>query len=215
MAVAGLPTLLLPRKAVWGLVRLWARWNIFLLKYVADIRFEIRGLEHIPAGGCLVAAKHQSVFETFALIPYFKDPAFVLKRELNWLPLFGWYAMKCNMIAVNRGARAKALRDMTLAAKHAVDKGRQIIIFPEGTRTAPGAAPRYKYGLTHLYGQLNVPCVPVALNSGVYWPRRTFLKYPGTIIITILPAFPAGMELDAFHGVIQERIETASNGLLH
>jgi 1-acyl-sn-glycerol-3-phosphate acyltransferase len=214
MALAALPMLLLPRWGILVLIRLWAHVNIFLLRVLAGIRFEVRGRENIPKGACLVASKHQSVFETFALLLCFDDPAFILKRELYWLPLFGWFAWRAKMIPVNRGAKSKALRDMTLKAREAMEEGRQIIIFPEGTRRAPGAPPAYKYGLTHLYAQLDVPCVPVALNSGCFWPRRTFLRYPGTIVVAFLPVLPAGMGQGDFHNAVQERIEAASDVLL-
>jgi 1-acyl-sn-glycerol-3-phosphate acyltransferase len=185
-----------------------------MLRVLVGIRVEFRGREHIPAGACLVAAKHQSAFETFALFLCFRDPAFILKRELCWLPLFGWYAWRAKMIPVNRGARSRAMRQMAVSARQAMREGRQIIIFPEGTRRAPGVPPEYKYGLTHLYSQLDVPCVPVALNSGCFWPRRTFLRFAGTLVIDILPPLPAGMEKAAFHEEVQARIEAASDALL-
>jgi 1-acyl-sn-glycerol-3-phosphate acyltransferase len=213
LGVVSLPVLLLPRRCTLVLIKSWARINIAMMRVLAGIRFEVRGLEHIPQGACLVASKHQSMFETFALLPYFDDPAFILKRELYWLPLFGWYAWRVQMIPIDRGARSRAMRLMTIAAARALKTGRQIIIFPEGTRRSPGARPDYKYGLTHLYAKLKVPCVPVALNSGCFWPRRTFLRYPGKLVVEFLPAIPAGMDKSDFHKLVCNQIETASSTL--
>jgi 1-acyl-sn-glycerol-3-phosphate acyltransferase len=163
----------------------------------------------------IVAAKHQSFLETFALVTVFRDPVFILKRELTWIPFFGWCLMKMRMIPVDRGGKARALAQVTKRAKTELrENGRQLLIFPEGTRRAPGAPPAYKFGVAHIYGELGLPCVPVALNSGLYWPRRKFLRRPGTIRIEILPPIAPGLDKASFHALIQERIETASDRLL-
>ncbi len=159
----------------------------------------------IPSGPLLVAAKHQSLWETFALITLFRDPAYIMKRELMWIPFFGWYTWKAGMITVNRGRGSQALAAMNASARTELARGRQIIIFPEGTRRAPGAEPRYKYGVAHLYADMNVACLPVALNSGLFWPRRSFRRYPGTIRVEILDPIPPGLGKDAFF----ERMQTA------
>jgi 1-acyl-sn-glycerol-3-phosphate acyltransferase len=166
--ILSLPALAMPRWAVRGVVRAWAKSNLLLLRTLAGIRCEVRGRERVPPGGLLVAAKHQSVWETFALFLILDDPCYVLKRELTYLPLFGWLAMKARMVPVDRGARSAAMKSMTAAAKVEAESGRQIVIFPEGTRRAAGAEPAYKYGVAYLYSELDLPCLPVALNSGLF-----------------------------------------------
>jgi 1-acyl-sn-glycerol-3-phosphate acyltransferase len=160
-----------------------------------------------------VAAKHQSVWETFSLLVLFDDPAFILKRELMWIPLFGWLAAKARQVPVDRRAGSQALVQMNARAREEAERGRQIVIFPEGTRRPPGAPPAYKFGVAHLYSSLGFPCVPVALNSGLYWPRRRMIRRPGTIVVEILPPLPPGMARDAFFRELQERLEEASNRL--
>jgi 1-acyl-sn-glycerol-3-phosphate acyltransferase len=195
-------------------VKSWARINLWLLRVICDIRVEFRGLERLPRGAFLVAAKHQSAWETFALLPLFDDPAFILKRELMWIPIFGWYAARTEMIPVDRGARAQALAKMTERTCLELSRGRQIVIFPEGTRRAPGAEPKYKYGVAHLYAATGVPCVPIALNSGLLWPRRSFRRYPGTVRVEILDAIPPGLDKKAFMVRLQGAIEGATARLV-
>lgn len=209
-----IPLLVGPRKALIRVAQAWARSNLWLLRIIAGTRVEFRGRERIPPGGLLVAAKHQSLWETFALVTLFDDPAFVLKRELTWIPLFGWLLSKAGMVPVDRTAGSNALRAMTRRACAEVEHGRQVLIFPEGTRRPPGAAPAYKYGITHLYAKLNVPCVRVALNSGLFWPRRRFIRRPGTIVAEVLEPLPAGLTRDEFFRQLTEGIETASDRLL-
>jgi 1-acyl-sn-glycerol-3-phosphate acyltransferase len=212
--LAILPTFVLPRKALIRGAQAWARSSLWLLRVIAGTKVEFRGLEHIPPGGLLVAAKHQSFWETFVLASLFDDPAFILKRELTWIPVFGWYLWKADMVPIDRRAGSLALTEMNARAKEAVARGRQILIFPEGTRRAPGAEPAYKYGVAHLYHNLGVPCLPVALNSGLFWPRRRFLRRPGTIVLEILEPIPPGEPRDRFFKEVQERIEAASDRLL-
>lgn len=210
-----LPSLILPRQVLLRVAVGWSRSSLWLMRIVAGTRCEITGLENIPQGGLMVGAKHQSFLETFALVTVFRNPVFILKRELTWIPVFGWALMKMRMIPVNRGARARALSDVTRRAKIELGQnGRQLLIFPEGTRRAPGAPPAYKFGAAHIYAELGVPCVPVALNSGLYWPRRKFLRRPGTIRIEILPPIEPGLNKASFQRILQERIETASDRLL-
>ncbi len=212
--ILSLPSLLLPRVVLLRIVRAWSHVNFFLLRYLAGITCEIRGRENVPSGGVLVASKHQSVWDTFAMFLVFDDPCYVLKRELMWLPLFGWLAAKAQMIAVNRGARSKAMKQMHADGAEQLAKGRQIIIFPEGTRRAPGAEPAYKFGVVYLYSEFNVPCVPVALNSGYFWPRRQFIRRPGKLVMEILPPIPPGKDKAAFFEQLQSSIENASDRLL-
>jgi 1-acyl-sn-glycerol-3-phosphate acyltransferase len=212
--LAVLPTLVLPRGAIQAVVRFWARTNHWLLRRICGIECEFRGLEKIPPGSLLVAAKHQSLWETFALFGLFADPAFILKRELMWIPFFGWYARKAGMIPVDRGKRSQALSDLALRARHELAHGRQIVIFPEGTRRAPGAEPRYKFGIAHLYGETGVACLPIALNSGLFWPRRSFRRYPGVITVEVLDPIAPGLSKDEFARTLEHAIETATERLI-
>jgi 1-acyl-sn-glycerol-3-phosphate acyltransferase len=209
-----IPGFFLPRRVFMRLVQFWAHSSLWLLRVIAGTKIEVRGREKIPAGGALVASKHQSLWETFALLPLFDDPTFILKRELMWIPFFGWYTWKADCIPVNRKAGSQALVQMTAKAKEEAQEGRQIIIFPEGTRRPAGAPAAYKYGVAHLYQNLGFPCVPVALNSGLYWPRRRFIRRPGTIRIEILDLIPPGLPRDEFFKLMQGGIEEASNRLL-
>lgn len=214
LMVVGLPVLLLPRRYCWPVVQFWAAMNLWLLKWLVDIKVEVRGREHIPDGGFIVAAKHQSALETFALIPEFRDPTYILKRELRYIPLFGWYTMRMKQIPVNRGKRSLALAEMTVRAREAVAEGRQILIFPEGTRRPAGAEPQYKYGVAHLYKSIGCPVLPVALNTGLFWPRRGFLRYPGKVVFEILPPILPGLALEDFAARLSGDIETASDRLI-
>jgi 1-acyl-sn-glycerol-3-phosphate acyltransferase len=202
------PIFFLPR--TWGLkvVKAWALSCIWITRITAGIKWEIKGAENIPTQGCIVASKHQSAWETLALVSMLPDPAFILKRELMWIPVFGWYVAKFRMIPVNRGSRSKALKAMTLVAKQEMEKGRQVIIFPEGTRKAVDAEPAYKWGVAHMYSQCDVPCVPVALNSGYFWPRRKMRRYPGTITVEWLPAIQPGMKSEQFFQNLETTIES-------
>ncbi len=209
-----MPVLLLPRRYIWIPVRSWAAGNQFFLKWICGIEHEVIGAEKIPPGGIIVASKHQSAWETFTIAAMMPDPTFVLKRELQWIPLFGWYTMKARLIPVNRGAKQAALEQIAQGAREKMKDGRQIIIYPEGTRRAIGAPPTYKYGVAHLYGELNVPCVPVALNSGLYWPRRSLRFTPGKIRMEFLDPIMPGMERLAFLKHLEAEIETATARLV-
>jgi 1-acyl-sn-glycerol-3-phosphate acyltransferase len=214
LLIAAIPTLVLPRRAILGMAKLWGRTTLWLLRIVCRIDVEWRGLEKIPSGGIVVAAKHQSIWETFALITLFSDPTFIIKRELMWIPFFGWYAWHGGMIPVDRGAGKAALSDMTAHARRALAEGRQIIIFPEGTRRPAGADPKYKFGVAHLYADGGVPCVPIALNSGLFWPRRSFLRFPGTVRAEILDPIPPGVDRNMFFVRLQDAIEAATGRLI-
>jgi 1-acyl-sn-glycerol-3-phosphate acyltransferase len=212
--IAAIPTLVMPRRAILAVATFWGRTNLVLLRAICGIKVECRGVEKIPRGPLLVAAKHQSLWETFALLPLFDDPAFILKRELLWIPFFGWYAWKAGMIPVNRGKRSQALAEMTVRARQELLHDRQIVIFPEGTRRAPGAEPSYKYGIVHLYAETGTRCLPIALNSGLFWPRRSFLRYPGTIVVEVLEPIAPGLDKPAFAERLQQTIETATARLI-
>jgi 1-acyl-sn-glycerol-3-phosphate acyltransferase len=212
--IIAIPTLVMPRMAIVRLTTSWGRTNNWLLRTICGTNIEYRGLEKIPPGPLLVACKHQSTWETFGLLWLFSDPAFILKRELQWLPFFGWYAWKAGMIPVDRGRGAKALAEMTERARTELARGRQIVIFPEGTRRAPGAEPSYKFGTAHMYGETGVACLPIALNSGLFWPRRSFRRFPGTIIVEVLDPIPPGLTKAEFAARLQQKIEAASGRLV-
>jgi 1-acyl-sn-glycerol-3-phosphate acyltransferase len=212
--VLGSPLLLAPRSWAMAALKVHGRFELWLLKAIAGTKLEVRGAEKLPAGPCLVASKHQSAWETFALIPQFRDPALLMKRELFWIPFHGWFSHKFQMIPVDRDKGPAALRRMLREARKRIADGREIIIFPEGTRRPPGAPPDYKTGVVLLYDALDVPCVPVALNSGLFWPRRSLMRRPGTIVVEFLDPIPPGLPKTAFLEQLTGAIETASNRLL-
>jgi 1-acyl-sn-glycerol-3-phosphate acyltransferase len=212
--LVAIPTFVLPRRCVIEVAKAWGRTNVWLLRVVCDLKVDWRGLEKIPPGPLLVAAKHQSAWETFALLSLFADPTFIQKRELMWIPIFGWLTWKGGMIPVDRGARSQALASMTEHARRALDEARQIIIFPEGTRRPPGAEPKYKFGVVHLYAETGVTCLPIALNSGLFWRRRSFLRFPGTVRVEILDPILPGLDKQAFFARLQQEIETATARLI-
>jgi 1-acyl-sn-glycerol-3-phosphate acyltransferase len=209
-----LPTFLMPYSTIIAVAKAWGRSNLFLLRVICGIDVDFRGLDKIPKGPLLVAAKHQSTWETFALLPLFADPAFIMKRELQWIPMFGWLAIKGRMIPVDRGAGSQGLTAMNERAREELARGRQIVIFPEGTRRPAGAEPKYKYGIVQLYAATNVPCLPIALNSGLYWPRRSILRKPGTIVVEILDPIAPGLDKDEFKARLQDTIEAATGRLV-
>jgi len=209
IAVVLAPTMLLPQRHIWFVPKLWAAVSLWLHRIICGVGEEIQGLENIPDGGFLVACKHQSTWETLRLVTLFPKPAFVFKRQLHWAPMFGWYLMKFGQIPVNRGQRSKALQDMAAIAAERIEQGYQVIIFPEGTRRPPLAEPKYKYGVTYLYDKLNAPCLPIALNSGLFWPRRTFAHRQGVVTMKILPPIPPGHDTDTFSAELQDAIESA------
>lgn len=193
---------------------LHAKTATWLLKGICGTKLEVRGREHLPQGACLVVSKHQSMWDTFALIPLLHDPAIVLKDELKYIPLYGWFCVKFEHILVKRDRAAVALKAMLGDAKNRAADGRHILIFPEGTRSAPGASPDYKPGYIALYEGLGLPSVPLALNSGLFWPRRSNLRYPGTIIVEFLPPLPPGLPRAEFRRRIEVALEDASSRLI-
>jgi 1-acyl-sn-glycerol-3-phosphate acyltransferase len=209
-----IPTFLMPRRAILAIAGWWAKSSIALMRIICGTRVEFRGVEKIPTGPLIVASKHQSMWETFALLQFFDQPLYILKRELTWIPFFGWYTMKAAMIDVERAAGAKALRDMVRRAAKAVREGRQLIIFPEGTRRPVEAPPNYKHGVAQIYKESGVACLPVALNSGLFWPRRNFMRYPGTLVVEFLDPLPPGLSRDEFIDHIRDAIEGATDRIV-
>jgi 1-acyl-sn-glycerol-3-phosphate acyltransferase len=203
-----------PRRWAMEGLRLHGLASLWWLRMICGTRFEVRGREKLPPGACLVAAKHQSAWDTFALIPVFRDPAMVMKAELGLIPFYGWFSHKFKHIFVRRESGPSALRAMIRDARDRAAQGREIVIFPEGTRRPPGAEPDYKPGFIALYEGLELPCVPLALNSGLFWPRRSLMRYPGTIVIEILDPVPPSLPRAEARTLIQERIETACARLI-
>jgi 1-acyl-sn-glycerol-3-phosphate acyltransferase len=214
LLIVAMTTLPMPRGAVLAVARFWARTNLWMLRVICKINVAWTGIEKIPPGALIVGAKHQSTWETFALLTLLPDPTFIVKRELMWIPMFGWCVWRAGMIPVDRGAGKPAMAAMNARARAELDRGRQIIIFPEGTRRAAGAEPNYKYGIAHVYAEGAAPCLPIALNSGLFWPRRRFLRYPGTVRVEILDPIPPGLDRDIFFARLQESIETATGRLI-
>ena len=191
-AVGLSPALLMPYRPAMWVIRHWSKFTLFGLRWIAGVKVEFRGVEHMPVGACLIAGKHQSMLDVIAPFAVLPDNCFIMKKELAPLPFFGWFAVKTKMIAVDRSAHSKALKDMVRQARLRFAEGRQMLIFPEGTRAPVGAAPDYKPGIAALYRDLDCPCTPMATNSGVHWPAHGFRRYPGTVVYEFLPAIPAG-----------------------
>jgi len=205
--------LFFPQKYVFDSIRFWQRGFAWLTKIVVGIDYKLEGTENIPKGSCLIASKHQSAYETCILNVLFGNPAIVLKKELTYVPIWGWYAKASGLIPIDRKAGMKALSVMTRAARAAKEAGRKIVIFPQGTRVRPGLRKPYKVGVAALYQDLDLPVVPMALNSGLFWPKGQFLKKPGTVTIRFLPPIQPGLSRSAFLRELQDKLETASDDL--
>jgi 1-acyl-sn-glycerol-3-phosphate acyltransferase len=203
-----------PRSWAMEGLRLHALASCWLLEKIVGTKLEVRGAEKLPKGAYLVVSKHQSAWDTFGLVPLFRDPAIVLKDELKWIPFYGWFCVKFAHILVKRDKAASALKAMIRDARDRAAAGREIVIFPEGTRRPPGAPPDYKTGYVALYEGLKLPCVPLALNSGLYWPRRSLMRYPGTIVVEFLDPLPAGMGRKEFREQLESRLEAACDRLV-
>lgn len=205
---------ILPRKKAYCVPKNWARSNHWLMEKIVGTTFEIEGLENIPEGACIFAPKHQSFWDTYALLPWQDDPVYILKRELLWIPFFGWYAMKQRMIPVNRGARGKVMIAVMNRTKQEMQSGRQLVIYPEGTRRPPGAEPAYRFGIARIYRDMQVPVVPIAMHPGLFWPRRKSIRYPGHFKVRILPPIMPGLNPDVFFETLTKNLEKASDDLL-
>lgn len=208
-----LPLLAFPRRVLLRAGDLWIGGVLGALRVICGLGYEVRGLENLPDGPAIVASKHQSAFDTVVFTRFLPDAAYVLKKELLAVPCFGWYLRRCKMIPVDRGGGSRALKDMIAAARQAAAERRWILIFPEGTRTRPGDSRPYHPGVAALYGALDLPVVPVALNSGLYWPRRSFVKRPGRIVVEVLPPIPPGLDRKDVMARLREAIEEASGRL--
>ena len=208
------PLLLGPRRWIVVAIGMWARVVMACLRAICGVTVEVRGRRFMPTGPALVAAKHQGMFDTIAPFTFLPDAAYVLKKELLIIPFYGWYSIKGGMIAVDRAGHAAALKKLVKDTRERMAEDRQVVIFPEGTRKDPGAAPDYKPGIAALYRDLGLPCTPMATNSGAHWPAHGFLRRPGTVVFEFLEPIPAGLKRGEFMKELQARIETASNALL-
>ena len=213
-ALVALPTFALPPRAMLTVAEWWANSSLFLMRVICNIKVEFRGVEKIPKGPLVIASKHQSFWETFALLQFFDRPIFILKRQLMYIPVFGQFLIKTGMIAIDRTSGVKALLDMTRRARDAVRSGCQLVIFPEGTRRPAGAPPAYKSGFAQIYSACGVPCLPIALNSGLFWPRRTFMRYPGTLVVEFLDPLPPGLPKEEFIARVRTAIEEATGRIV-
>lgn len=211
--VVSIPLLVGPVRLIVHAHIVWTAGVVKLLA-IAGIKVEFRGVERLPEPPFLIASKHQSAFDTLIYHAIIWNPAAVVKRELTWIPLYGWHIRRVGSIAIDRGGRDKAVRRMLRKAKALRDRGRVILIFPEGTRTAPGQRKPYLPGVAGLYRQLKVPVYPVALNSGLFWPRRRFMRYPGTIVIEVLDPIPPGLDRKHFMQILGDKIEDNSTRLV-
>lgn len=210
-----LPAVLLARpEPIRALGRLWSGVIYRLLKLLCRIDYEVRGLENLPAGPCIIAAKHQSAWDTMIFLHLLDRPCYVLKRELTYFPIIGRALRQIGMISVNRAGGSTALKQLVKDARLRIAEGRAVIIFPEGTRVAPGVSRPYQPGVAALYRDLDVPAVPVGLNSGLFWGRRSIIKTPGRIVMQIQPAIPPGLARREFMARLERQIEDTTNRLI-
>jgi len=215
MGVACLPFIFLPSNLLKFPTKLWIKVIFIFLNLICNIRHKIEGSENIPKESVLIASKHQSAFETFALYYYLSDCFFVHKKELFLIPIFGQYLFKSDMVAINRDGGTKAMRNMLQKVKSKLFSGSSIIIFPEGTRKLPGSKPDYKTGFIGIYNHTKRKILPVALNSGLCWPKQSWVLKNGIITIKFLPIINEGLDKKVILEEVQNRIETASNLLLN
>lgn len=192
----------------------WASSSNWLMDKIVGATFEIEGLDHMPKGAAIIAPKHQSAWDTFMLLPWMHDPVYILKRELFWLPLFGWYMKKQQLIPVNRAAKGRAMIDVMKRTSTVLSTGRQLIIYPEGTRRPPGSEPVYKTGVARLYRALDVPVVPIVMHPGLFWPKNAWSRYPGHFKIRILPPIEPGLSQEEFLQTLIATMEKESDALL-
>ena len=214
MGLISIPFLILPSAYLVYPAKIWIKGIFLLLKFVCKITHEIKGYNNIISESMLIASKHQSAFETFALFYYLPNSIFIHKKQLYWIPIFGQYLLKSNMISIDRKGGAKTMRQMLRQTKEKALKGYSIIIFPEGTRKKPGARPDYKSGFIGIYKEMGSKILPVALNSGKCWPKHTFLKKPGRITIKILPTIEANIEKNKILKNLEDIIEKETNRII-
>jgi 1-acyl-sn-glycerol-3-phosphate acyltransferase len=213
LAVAFAPLALVWKGASFYWMKRFCHWSRFTARHIIGLETEVRG--DVPTGAVLVASKHQSFLDSITLLSVLDAPRFIMKKELTWIPILGWHGLNMGCIPVDRGKRGKAISKLMADVKAGQAKPGQLIIYPQGTRVAPGADLPYKMGTALLYGQLGQDCVPVATNVGVFWPRKGIYRKPGTAVIEFLPIIKPGLSNAAFMAELETRIETASTKLMH
>lgn len=214
IALVCLPILLGPRSWSLFVIRTWSRYVLFGLRVICGLKVEVRGMQYRPTGQALIAAKHQGMLDTVAPFDFLPNPAYVLKKELMGLPFYGWFAGRAGMIPVDREAHSKALKQLVADSSRRLADGRQIVIFPEGTRKLPGETGDYKPGIAALYRELDIPCIPMATNSGLYWPAKGLDWKPGAAVFELLEPIPSGLKRAEFMRQLEDRIETATARLV-
>lgn len=198
----------------WRVPKRWAHINFWLQKKIIGADHVVEGLENIPDGPYIIAPKHQTSWDTYAFLPHFRDPVLILKRSLMRIPIFGQYVARMEMIAIDRGSREQARAQVLEGAKEAFANNRELLIYPEGTRRPIGAEPAYKKGIAHIYAGANVPVMPIAHNAGLYWPARSFLRYPGTAKVRFLKPIEPGLTIPEFMERLITETEQACDELL-
>ena len=212
MAVFFTPWALIDRRGAFAAVHTWCRYVRWTARWMIGLRSEVRG--EIPSGEVMIAAKHQSFFDIIILVSELPRPKFIMKKELVYAPILGWYAKRIGCVPVDRGRRGAAIKDMLARVASGQQEPGQLIIYPQGTRVAPGATRDYKVGTGVLYQEMGTPCVPVACNVGVFWPRRRSYRAPGLAVVEFLPPMPPGMPLRGFMEKLEADIEARSDALM-
>ena len=215
IAIIGLPCLFFPRKYTAMLIHNWSKIMLFLFRKLDNLDWEVIGEENIPLGPFIVASKHQSIWDTVFFTAFFADAAMVLKKIIIFIPFYGWHAIKAKMIWLDRGAHSKALKRLIKQGEECSKNNRPIIFFPEGTRSAVGEKGEYKSGISALYKFLGIPCIPVALDSGLYWQTKGLGRNPGKISVKFMPAIPSGLSRKDFERKLEEIIEEETNLLIN
>jgi 1-acyl-sn-glycerol-3-phosphate acyltransferase len=212
IALIYLPYALYSRDGALAACHAYCRWVRFTARHLVGLRSEIRG--EPPQGEVVIAAKHQSFFDILIIFSAVPRGRFIMKKELKWAPILGWYALRIGCIPVDRGKRGAAIAQMMADVKAGNQRPGQLIIYPQGTRVAPGAYLPYKIGTSLLYAQLGQPCVPVATNVGVFWPKHGITRKPGLAVVEFLPAIAPGLANADFMARLETDIELASDRLM-
>ncbi len=212
LGIVYLPYAIFTKQGALRACKTYARSTMWLARWMVGIRCEVRGT--VPTGEVVIGAKHQSFLDIIMIFDAIPHGKFIMKRELLWTPVIGMYARRLGCIPVNRGKKGAAVAKMVKdVAKEFAEPG-QLVIYPQGTRVAPGVSKPYKVGTAILYSGLGFPCVPVATNAGVFWPRTGILRKPGLAIVDFLDPIEPGVERDAFLNRLENVIETRSNALM-
>ena len=215
MGFLSLPFIFLPSKFIALTAKIWIRGIFICLKHICGVTHELRGLNNLSDEPVIIVSKHQSAFETFALYYYLKKSFFIHKKQLFYIPIFGQYLMKHNMVSIDRAGQASTMRKMITDVKKKLDSGSTIIIFPEGTRKKPGAKADYKTGFIGIYNTSKRKLQPVALNSGLFWQKGLKVIKQGHIIIEFLPQIDIGLDKKEVLNKVEHSIESATNKLLN